>query len=160
VNQINKSTAPPTNQPSHQQINHPMEGRMNDYLFPYERLQTWQDARTLVKSVYELTGTFPGTEKFGLVSQLNRAAVSVASNLAEGSSRTSFKDQGHFSQLAYSSLMEVACQITLTSDLMYVTQSDLLNMRQDISVLANKINALRKSQLKRAKDKLNCAGAR
>jgi four helix bundle protein len=132
-----------------------MEGRMNDYLFPYERLQTWQDARTLVKSVYELTGTFPGTEKFGLVSQLNRAAVSVASNLAEGTSRTSMKDQGHFSQLAFSSLMEVACQLTLASDLGYLTQYDLPNIKNDISTLANKINALRNSQLRRAKDKLN-----
>ena len=133
---------------------------MNEYLFPYERLQTWQDARTLVKSVYELTGTFPDTEKFGLVSQLNRAAVSVASNLAEGTSRTSMKDQGHFSQLAFSSLMEVACQLTLASDLGYLTQYDLSNIKNDISTLANKINALRNSQLRRAKDKLNCAGAR
>ena len=128
---------------------------MNDYLFPYERLQSWQDARTLVKSVYELTGTFPDAEKFGLVSQLNRAAVSVASNLAEGTSRTSMKDQGHFSQLAFSSLMEVACQLTLASDLGYLTQYDLSNIKNDISTLANKINALRNSQLKRAKDKLN-----
>ena len=120
---------------------------MNEYLFPYERLQTWQDARKLVKSVYELTGTFPGTEKFGLVSQLNRAAVSVASNLAEGTSRTSMKDQGHFSQLAFSSLMEVACQLTLASDLGYLTQYDLPNIKNDISTLANKINALRNSQL-------------
>ena len=128
---------------------------MNEYLFPYERLQTWQDARTLVKSVYELTGTFPGAEKFGLVSQLNRAAVSVASNLAEGTSRTSMKDQGHFSQLAFSSLMEVACQLTLASDLGYLTQYDLSNIKNDISTLANKINALRNSQLRRAKEQLN-----
>ena len=128
---------------------------MNEYLFPYERLQTWQDARTLVKSVYELTGTFPGAEKFGLVSQLNRAAVSVASNLAEGTSRTSMKDQGHFSQLAFSSLMEVACQLTLASALGYLTQYDLSNIKNDISTLANKINALRNSQLRRAEDQLN-----
>lgn len=124
---------------------------MKEYLFPFERLQAWHEARKLVKSVYELTGSFPGIEKFGLTSQINRAAVSVASNLAEGSSRTSFKDQGHFSQLAYSSLMEVACQVTLSCDLGYVAANDLTRMKMDISSLAHKINALRSSQLERVK---------
>lgn len=124
---------------------------MAGYLFPHERLQAWQGARTLAKSVYELTGKFPDLEKFGLGSQLNRAAVSVASNLAEGTSRTSMKDQGHFSQLAFSSLMEVACQLTLASDLGYVTPGVLTDWKNDISPLANKINALRNSQLRRVK---------
>lgn len=114
---------------------------MKEYLFPFERLQTWHEARKLVKAVYELTGSFPGTEKFGLTSQINRAVVSVASNLAEGSSRTSLKDQGHFSQLAFSSLMEVTCQLTLSYDLGYVAASDLTKMKTDISSLAHKINA-------------------
>ena len=124
---------------------------MTKYQFPFEKLNAWQEARTLVQTVYAHTKTFPETEKFGLVSQLNRAVVSVASNLAEGCSRTSLKDQGHFSQLAFSSLMEVACQVILCHDLGYVTVADLAMIRDDVAVLANKINALRNSQLKRAR---------
>ncbi len=78
-----------------------MEGvGMERYRFPFEKLGVWQDARQLVKNVYGLTKSFPVDEKFGLISQVNRAAISVASNLAEGSGRTSFKDQAHFSQMA------------------------------------------------------------
>jgi four helix bundle protein len=97
-----------------------------------------------------LTEGFPKKEKFGLVSQINRAAISIASNLAEGSARTSLKDQSHFTQLAYSSLMEMSCQFVLASDLGYMKHDELLYLNQDVSALANKINALRKSQLKRA----------
>jgi len=124
---------------------------MNGYLFPFEKLEVWQDARKLVRMIYETTKRFPNEERFGLTSQINRAAVSVASNLAEGSSRTSYKDQGHFSQIAFSSLMELACQLNLASDIGFTTEELAGSLRKDICRLANKINALRKSQLTRAK---------
>jgi four helix bundle protein len=92
---------------------------MSDYKFPFEKLRVWQDARSWVKGIYLETRTFPADEKFGMTSQLNRAAVSGAANLAEGSSRTSPKDQAHFSQLAYGSLMESACLLILAEDLGY-----------------------------------------
>ena len=90
---------------------------MSRTLFPFEKLRVWQSAREFVKEIYFVTRSFPASEMYGLTSQLNRAAVSVAANLAEGSSRTSRKDQAHFSQLAYSSLMEVASLIILSVDL-------------------------------------------
>jgi len=124
---------------------------MAGYQFPFEKLETWQDARKLVKSIYELTKDFPAEERYGLTSQINRAAVSVASNLAEGSSRTSLKDQGHFSQLAFSSLLELACQINLATDIGFSTEECARNLRKDIDKLAYRINALRKSQIARAK---------
>jgi four helix bundle protein len=96
---------------------------------------------------------FPNVEKYGLVSQINRAAVSVSSNLAEGSSRASLKDQAHFSQLAYSSLMEVACQLILATDLGYITDNDRKDLGAQFSELSNKINALRNSQLVRARSR-------
>lgn len=123
---------------------------MEKYIFPFEKLEVWQEARRLVRDVYGITRNFPPEEKFGLTSQINRAAISVASNLAEGSSRTSLKDQAHFSQLAYSSLMELACQITMASDLGFLRDDILDKTSSDLSALANKINALRKSQLNRA----------
>ena len=122
---------------------------MSGYRFPFEKLEVWQDSRKLVKTIYELTERFPHGEKYGLVSQTNRAAVSVASNLAEGSSRTSFRDQGHFSQLAYSSLMELACQLTLAVDIGFLTEEQFEPLRQSINRMANQINALRISQINR-----------
>jgi four helix bundle protein len=123
---------------------------MNDYSFPFEKLEAWKDAKTLVLDIYKTTKSFPETEKFGLTNQINRAAVSVASNLAEGSSRTSLKDQAHFSQLAYSSLMELACQISIAQELTFVDGETCSSLRRDIEVLSKKLNALRNSQLRRA----------
>lgn len=123
---------------------------MNRKPFPFEKLDVWQDARALVKGVYNETKSFPKSELFALVSQLNRAAVSVASNLAEGSVRGSLKDQAHFSNLAYGSLMEGACQIILSSDLGFISPENadpLLAGMQDLSV---RIHNLRESQLRRA----------
>src|SRR2546423_4801816 len=78
------------------------------HVYPFEKLRVWQSARSLIKNVYRATKFFPCSETYGLTSQTNRAAVSVAANLAEGASRTSRKDQAHFSQIAYGSLMELA----------------------------------------------------
>lgn len=85
-----------------------------------------------------------------MTSQLNRAAVSVAANLAEGCGRTSRKDQAHFSQLAYSSLLEVANLLILSCDLDYLSEPELSAQRQRITALTNQINALRNAQLSRA----------
>jgi len=67
--------------------------------FPHEKLDTWRMAKELAVSIYRLTAPHPNEERFGLVNQLRRAAVSVMSNLAEGSGRASYRDQAHFSQL-------------------------------------------------------------
>lgn len=118
--------------------------------FPFESLDVWQGARHLVKEAYLLTKKFPKDELFGLMSQLKRASVSVANNLAEGSARSSLKDQAHFTSQAHGSLMETACDVILASDLGFATpeQTDpLLNHAYDLSV---RIHNLRQSQLKRA----------
>ncbi len=86
------------------------------YCYPFERLRVWQSARELAKAVYLLTARFPQRELYGLTSQCNRAAVSIAANLAEGSARTSRKDQAHFSEIAYSSLTELACLLITFRD--------------------------------------------
>ena len=81
--------------------------------YPFEKLNVCQEARKLVKATYEITSNFPQREVYGLTSQTNRAAVSVAANLAEGSARRSRKDQAHFSEISYGSLMELACLFIL-----------------------------------------------
>jgi four helix bundle protein len=118
--------------------------------FPFEKLEVWQDARKLVKSVYECTDGFPPSERFGLTSELGRSAVSVANNLAEGSGRSSLKDQAHFSSQAYASLMETACDLILATDLSFSVAEEadpILNQTYDLSV---RVHNLRESQLRRA----------
>ncbi|MBV5329658.1 MAG: four helix bundle protein [Chlorobium sp.] len=117
---------------------------------PFEKLLVWHSAKDFTLNIYGISKTFPPDERFGLTNQMNRAAVSVMSNLAEGSARTSKKDQAHFSQIAYSSLMEVACQIQLAHELGYCALESFQRIREQILELSSKINALRRSQLKEA----------
>ncbi len=77
------------------------------YVFSFEKLEVWKESILLVKTIYKLTDNFPSTEKFGLISQLRRASISISSNLAEGTSRNTNKDKAYFSNVAYSSTMEV-----------------------------------------------------
>ena len=101
-----------------------------------------------MKDVYGITKGFPAEEKFGLVSQINRAAISIASNIAEGSGRTSRKDQAHFTQVAYGSLMEVACQLEIACDLGFASDMELNTVYMKINSLAEKLSALCTSQIK------------
>jgi len=119
------------------------------YKFSFEKLEAWQLYKDFIKEIYKITKDFPDSEKYGLVSQINRASLSIASNLAEGSSRTSSKDQAHFSQLAYSSLMEVICQLIISKELEYINEKQYFSIRESAEELSNKINSLRNYQLKK-----------
>ena len=103
--------------------------------------------RHLVKNVYAVTRKFPRSEVYGFTSQTNRAAVSVAANLAEGSSRISRKDQAHFSEIAYSLLMELACLSILAVDLQFLSASEESKLREQIESVSRQLNALRTTQL-------------
>ncbi len=117
------------------------------HIYPFEKLRVWESARRLVTSVYRATRAFPRSETYGLTSQANRAAVSVAANLAEGSSRTSRKDQAHFSQIAYGSLMELACQLIVAVDLGFLSAEQEATLRSEIEVVSRQLNPLRSTQL-------------
>jgi len=118
------------------------------YTYPFEKLDVWQLAKQLVVKIYSLTKGFPSDEKFGMVNQMRRAAVSVSSNIAEGSSRNSQKDQANFYGMAYSSLMELLNQLIISNELSWISSEELSIIRKDIEVVSFKINALRKSILK------------
>jgi four helix bundle protein len=117
------------------------------YFYPFEKLEVWQLSKSLVVNVYKITETFPQEEKFGMVSQMRRASVSVCSNLAEGAGRNTAKDQGHFYGMAYSSLMEVLNQLLISVELGWISEADLMTIRRDIETVSLKINALRKATL-------------
>ena len=80
---------------------------------PHERLDVWQDAMSLVEAVYRLTAGLPDSERFGLVSQMRRAAVSVPSNIAEGAARRSTAEYLRFLSIARGSLAELDTQLQI-----------------------------------------------
>jgi len=110
--------------------------------YRFEKLEVWQLAKDLVKDVYLCTKLFPAEEKYGLVSQLNRAVLSVSSNIAEGASRKSSKDQGHFYQMAYSSLMEVLSQLVIAKELDFLSEENYISLRSRIDTIAPRLSAL------------------
>lgn len=118
------------------------------YSYPFEKLEVWQLSKKMVVRIYSITKAFPPDEKFGMVNQMRRAALSVSSNIAEGSSRSSRKDQANFYVMAYGSLMELLSQLIISQELQWISQEELSSVRADLELISFKINALRKSILK------------
>lgn len=117
---------------------------MNE-VFAFEQLDVYRVARVYVRNVYLLSDKFPQKEDFALTSQIRRAAVSITSNIAEGTSRFSIKDKSHFIEIAYGSLMESYSQLQVAMDLRYINQSDVDGVLPQIVELRNRLSALRKS---------------
>ncbi|HPS83584.1 MAG TPA: four helix bundle protein [Bacteroidales bacterium] len=117
------------------------------FTYSFEKLEAWKESKVLSKMVYKFTVTFPDYEKFGLVTQMRRAVISVCSNLAEGSSRISAKDQAHFYQIAYGSLMELLNQIIISGELGFIEDSIVSQSRDQIEKVSRMINALRNQRL-------------
>ncbi len=120
-----------------------------DFVYSFEKLDVWQEARLLVKEIYRVTEFFPNSEKYGLSNQIQRAAVSVVSNIAEGVSRFSPKEQIRFIEIAYGSLTEVYCQLMIAMDLNYINKEKLELLKTAILKISNQLNALKKSITKR-----------
>lgn len=116
--------------------------------YSFEKLTVWQESKELVKDIYRITKEFPSEEKFGLISQLRRASVSIASNLAEGTSRKTNKDKAYFTTIAFSSAMEVLNQIIISKELNFISEKDYILVREKLEKISNMLNALRNSQLK------------
>lgn len=90
----------------------------------FKQLQVWQKAIAITKATYKLTEKFPTDERFGLTSQMNRAAISIASNIAEGSSRKSQKDYYRFLEIALGSVFELETQLLVAIEVSRVTQDE------------------------------------
>ena len=113
-------------------------------IFQFEKLLAWQKAKELTIEVYKLLKKFPADERYELCSQIRRAAVSVPSNIAEGSGRVSVKEKIHFLEIAYGSLTEVYCQLLIAVDLGYITTDDVEGVRNlffDVSRLVAGLSA-------------------
>ena len=108
-------------------------------------LKAWQEGHKLVLMVYDVTKNFPKEEQFGLTNQIQRAAVSITSNIAEGFSRNSNKEKIQFYAMSRGSLTEVQNQLVIARDIKYL-DSKVFGHVADQSILVSKIlNGLIKS---------------
>ena len=115
--------------------------------YHFKNLDAYKESKMLVKMVYGLLKQFPKEEQYALCDQLRRAVISVPSNIAEGSGRASAKDQAHFIEMAYGSLMEVECQIDIAYDLSYISQDNINKVEELIGVVAALLSGLRNKYL-------------
>ena len=116
-------------------------------IFSFEKLIAWQKGRELAILIYKTTKNFPKDETFGLTSQMRRCSISIASNLAEGSGRSSMKDKARFSEIAYSSSLELLNQVILSHDFEYVDENQYIQIREKITEVNMLIDGLYKSQV-------------
>ena len=98
----------------------------------FKNLIVYQKSKELVKQVYALLKQFPDDERFALCGQMRRAAISVPSNIVEGMARFSTKDQSHFLNIAYGSLMELSAQFDIAHDLGYLSEDDFIKIEIQI----------------------------
>jgi four helix bundle protein len=112
----------------------------------YKELNVWKESIDLVKLVYEVTQKFPSEEKFGLVSQLRRASVSIPSNIAEGNGRSSDKDYKRFVEMAYGSALELETQLIISVELNFIKENDSIfkKLEQVKKLLSGFIKYLKK----------------
>ena len=118
---------------------------MTGIVYSFEKLKVWQEAKKLVVDVYHLLDSFPKFEKYALCDQIRRAIVSVPSNIAEGSGRRSLKEQIHFLEISYGSLMETYNQLRIAIDLTYITEESVEAIKPSIDAIAKMINGLSSS---------------
>ena len=115
-------------------------------VFRFQKLDVWQKSMDWCESVYRLTLDFPKQERFELTSQIRKAAVSVSSNIAEGSGRLSNADANRFIGIAYGSLMETVCQLKLALCFGYISQEDLEPLEKAAEELARMLSGLKASR--------------
>ena len=110
--------------------------------YNYQKLDVYKVAKELVQQVYVLLKEYPSEEKYALCDQIRRAVISVPANIAEGMGRTSKKEQKHFLEIAYSSLMEVQCLLDISTDLGYISKDSYNSINTLIFRVATMINKL------------------
>lgn len=113
--------------------------------FRFEKLTVWQDTRKFATNIYKVTATFPKDERFGLIDQLRRAAVSIALNISEGSDRKSDAEFKRFLRMAIGSCEEVVTALYISLDQTYLNQSQFDSLYEEANIVVAKINALIKS---------------
>lgn len=110
----------------------------------YHDLLVWQKGIALVKSIYRLTKTFPAEERFGLIDQMRRAAISIPSNITEGQARRKTGEFIQFISYAEGSLAELDTQVIIAIELEYCSKADIVEVNQFITEIKRMLNAIRR----------------
>lgn len=113
--------------------------------FRFEKLEVWKQARGFVVVIYKVTSKFPEKERYGLIDQTRRAAVSIVLNIAEGSNRGSDKDFARFLRLSVGSIDELVTALYIAKDLKYVSVLGFTRLYDKATVLSKRIHSLIKS---------------
>lgn len=105
----------------------------------YKELKIWIKGIDLAESIYKTVSEFPDSEKYGIISQLKRASISVSSNIAEGASRESQKEFSHFLSISLGSLFEIETQIVIANRIKYINDETLKELIEQINELIKMI---------------------
>ena len=116
-------------------------------MFNFEKLDVWQKAIDFADLIYNATRAFPAEERFGLTNQLRRAAASISSNIAEGSSRSSKNDFARFTEIAAGSVFEVVSQGFVARRQRFLSEAQFGKVYADAEELSRMLSGLRKSLL-------------
>lgn len=109
----------------------------------FKELKVWQKARTLVKEIHLILRSFPEDEKYGIISQIKRASVSIPANIAEGTGRITDKDFSRFLDIATGSSFELETLIILSLDLEFLKKSDHDRIIKDLEEIQKMIYSLK-----------------
>ena len=123
---------------------------MEKEYFGFQKLNVYKDSRALVRSIYDLLRAYPVEERFALCDQMRRAVISVPSNIAEGMSRSSLKEQIHYLEISYGSLSEIVCQLDVSKDLSYIDEiqyDDAMSQCKDLSRMLSHMKTIREQQI-------------
>ncbi len=115
----------------------------------HERLEVWKKSVDFVVLVYKATNSFPSEEKFGLISQIRRASVSIPSNIAEGAARSSNKEFLHFLSISQGSTSEVETQLLIAHRLNFLDEKTYFSLRNDLDEIGKMLSGLRKHLYKK-----------
>ena len=113
--------------------------------FYYRKLNVYHLSKQLVIDIYSISKKFPASEQFGLTNQIQRAAVSIPSNIAEGMGRFSIKERIHLLEFSLGSLMEVMCQLEIAESLNYISAKELTNQEGNIKEISKMLTGLRRT---------------
>lgn len=108
----------------------------------FKKLAIWQKSIELCKEVYLITKQLPDDEKFGLISQMRRASISISSNIAEGTSRNSENEYKRFLEIAIGSAFELETQLIISIEIGYLKQEEVEKLQSEIVAIEKQISAL------------------
>lgn len=111
----------------------------------YKKLQVWQKSIDLAVEIYGLTEKLPKQEQFGLVNQINRAVISISSNIAEGAGRNTNKEFNNFLGYSLGSSFELDTQLTISNRLNYIDDSSFEKVMEELIVIHNMLVKLKQS---------------